>query len=197
MSDVKLAAGSAIAEHLRTSADVLRETAGQAPAIERAASAIVTAFAAGRKLYLCGNGGSAADAQHIAAEFTSVLRQDFPRPPLAAIALTTDTSFLTANANDYGFERGFARLVEAYVGAGDVLMAISTSGKSPNVVHAVERASSRGATVIALVGENPGPVGAAAHIVIAIPSTNVQHIQEAHTAVGHIICRIVEETLFA
>ena len=195
MSDRERSTAALIDTHLRQSADVLRRTSECGVDIERAAAVITEAFATGHRLYLCGNGGSAADAQHIAAEFTSVLRKEFFRPALPALALTTDTSFLTANANDYGFDGGFERLVEAFVTAGDVLVAISTSGQSRNIVRAAEAAASKGARVIALTGG--AGFATKADVTIGVPSTVVQHIQEAHTAIGHVLCRIVEDKLFA
>jgi D-sedoheptulose 7-phosphate isomerase len=125
------------------------------------------------------------------------LRQDFVRPALAAIALTTDTSFLTANANDFGFEGVFARQVEALGRRGDVLMGISTSGNSPNVLRAVARAHQVGLHTVALTGSTGGKLAALAEVTVRVPSTSVQHIQETHIAIGHILCLLVEETLFA
>jgi D-sedoheptulose 7-phosphate isomerase len=186
-----------IQTHLRESARIKNETANRcAPEIEVAIALISDSFAAGGKLLLCGNGGSAGDCQHIAAEFTSVLRQDFPRPALPAIALTTDTSFLTARGNDYGFDGIFKRLVEALGRSGDVLMGISTSGNSKNVCAAISEARNRGLITIALTGEDGGEIARVAQVAIKIPSRKVQHIQEAHIAVGHIICQAVEEQLY-
>jgi D-sedoheptulose 7-phosphate isomerase len=192
------ALGALIARHLEESARVKRATiAACGDGIELAANWLTAAFGSGRKLLLCGNGGSAGDCQHIAAEFTSVLRQDFPRPALPAIALTTDSSFLTARGNDYGFDGIFARLVEAYGREGDVLIGISTSGSSRNVVEAVREANSRGLRTIAFTGEGGGRLAEIAALAIRVPSSKVQHIQETHIAIGHIICQAVEEQLFA
>lgn len=163
--------------------------------IEQAATLMAACFEAGGRVFLCGNGGSAADCQHIAAEFTSVLRRDFPRRALAAIALTTDTSFLTANANDFGFEGIFARQIEALGREGDVLIGISTSGSSRNVLLAVDTARQRGLRTIALAG-SAGPLAAAVDVPISVPSTTTSHIQETHIAIGHILCEIVENILF-
>src|SRR5258708_22607277 len=144
-----------------------------------AADLVVDAFRTGGKLLLCGNGGSAADCQHMAAEFTSRLTRDFDRPALPAIALTTDTSFLTAYANDSNFDGVFARQVEALGKAGDVLIGISTSGGSPNVLRAVEIARERRMSIIALTG-CAGRLLELADIAIAVPSSSTHYIQEAH-----------------
>jgi len=145
---------------------------------------------------LCGNGGSAADCQHIAAELVIRLTHDFVRPGLPAIALTTDTSMLTASANDFGFARVFERQVQALGRPGDVLVAISTSGDSENTLCALHYAAAHGMHTIALTGATGGKMAAAAEIVIRIPSASTQHIQEAHIAVGHILCAIIERSLF-
>ncbi|MSR05478.1 MAG: SIS domain-containing protein [Gemmatimonadetes bacterium] len=187
-----------VAEHFRESVRVKEHAAAECgDAIVRAADLIAGAFRGGRKLLLCGNGGSAADSQHIAAEFVSVLDQRRPRPPLPAIALTTDTSFLTANANDFGFENVFARQVEALGGAGDVLIAISTSGKSPNVLAALRRARERGLKTVVLTGRSGGATNELGDVVIRVPSESTQHIQEVHITIGHIICELVEGSLHA
>lgn len=192
-----LSTAELLTRHLEESAAVKRATISAClRPVEQAVEQVTAAFRAGHKLLLCGNGGSAADCQHIAAEFTSVLRQDYPRPALPAIALTTDTSFLTARGNDYGFEGIFARLVEAYGRAGDVLLGLSTSGNSRNVVEAVQRARHHGLGTIVLTGAGGGRLATLAEIAIRVPSTKVQHIQEAHIAIGHILCQAVEERLF-
>jgi len=163
--------------------------------IVSAAGLIADAFRSGGKVLLCGNGGSAADCQHVAAEFVSILRRDFERPGLPAIALTTDTSFLTAYANDFGYEGVFARQVEALGKAGDLLVGISTSGNSPNVIRAVESALRIGMRTIALTGRG-GRLPAVADVAVSVPSADTQHIQEAHLAIEHIICELVERHLF-
>jgi phosphoheptose isomerase len=189
--------GRLIHAHLQESARVKERTAETcAKAIEEAIALVAASFSAGGKLLLCGNGGSAGDCQHIAAEFTSVLRQDFPRPGLPAIALTTDSSFLTARGNDYGFDGIFARLVEALGKRGDVMIGISTSGNSKNVCAAMHAARDRGLGTIVLTGECGGQLAGLAQVVIRVPSRKVQHIQEAHIAIGHILCQAVEEKLF-
>jgi D-sedoheptulose 7-phosphate isomerase len=145
----------------------------------------------GNKIVFFGNGGSAADAQHLAAELTVRLHAE--RPGLAALALTTNTSVLTAAGNDYGFERIFARQVESLVAAGDVLVALSTSGMSPNIVHGAEAGRARGAYVVALTGETGGKLVALADLLINVPSRDPQRIQEAHITIGHIVCGLVEQ----
>lgn len=164
--------------------------------IVRAASAIHRAFQSGGKLLLCGNGGSAADCQHVAAEFTNILDRSFDRGPLPAIALTTDTSFLTSFVNDSRrFAEIFSRQVEALGRRGDVLLGLSTSGNSENVIRAVETARRMGIATVALTGQG-GKLGSVADITIAVPSKNTSHIQEAHLAVEHAICDAVEHLMF-
>ena len=166
-----------------------------AESITEAAEAIVGAFKTGRKLLLFGNGGSAADAQHIAAEFMN--RFLIERPPLPAIALTTDTSVLTSIANDYSYDEIFSKQVKALGKKGDVALGITTSGSSPNILKAFRAASKLGMTTIALTGE----AGKAASlkevdISLQIPSRSVPRIQEAHIAVGHILCELTDVLLF-
>ncbi len=145
---------------------------------------------------LCGNGGSAADSQHLAAEFTSRLRSSLERPPIAALALTTDTSFLTARANDYEFAEVFERLVEGLGHSSDVLIAISTSGNSENVVRAVHRCRAKDILTVGMLGGSGGELAGLVDIPIIVPSDNTQYIQESHIAIGHIVCELVEETLY-
>jgi D-sedoheptulose 7-phosphate isomerase len=163
----------------------------QAETIAAVAARILTSLQAGGKLLLCGNGGSAADCQHIAAELTGRFTGR-TRAAMAAIALTTDSSALTAIGNDFGFEEVFARQVEALGRAGDVLVAISTSGKSPNVLRAAERARGRGLVVVALTGPEAGPLGELAELTITAPGANTARIQELHTTIGHVLCELVE-----
>jgi D-sedoheptulose 7-phosphate isomerase len=184
-----------IADRLRQSAAVTDAMAARAPDIARAAARIADAFRRGGKLLLCGNGGSAADCQHMAAEFVGRLTRDLKRPGLPALALTTDTSFLTAHANDVSFEDVFARQVQALGSRGDVLIAISTSGKSPNVLAAVNQARQTGISVVALLGES-GPLADAADVAIRVPSGDTALIQQAHLAVEHLICQLVERALY-
>ena len=149
------------------------------------------------KLLLCGNGGSAADCQHIATELMIRLNHNINRPALAAIALTTDTSNLTAGGNDIGFENVFARNVEGLGNEGDVLLAISTSGNSGNIVKAVEKAHQKKMFVIGLLGGTGGKLKGLVDLPIVIPSVNIQRIQEGHITVAHIICELVEMELFS
>ena len=180
---------------LETSRTASRTAEACAEQILAAAAAIVESVRAGGKLLICGNGGSAGDAQHLATEFVSTLTVDRRRAPIPAIALTTDTSLLTAVANDFGFEGVFARQVEALGREGDVLLAISTSGNSANVVRALEQAGALGLRTIALTGDPGGALAPAADIQIRVPSTTTSHIQEAHIAVGQLIASLVEDEL--
>lgn len=154
---------------------------------------ITGALRDGHKIYLCGNGGSAADAQHLAAEMAG--RFVLEREPLPAVALTTNTSVLTAIGNDYGYNQVFARQVRALVGPGDVLIGISTSGKSVNVIEAFKQARSQGAATVAFIGPG-GTLENISDVCLKIASNDTAHIQEAHITVGHIVCRLVEEQLF-
>jgi len=163
--------------------------------LARAAEMIASTLRSGGKLLICGNGGSAADAQHYATELVARLYQR-ERPAMAAIALTTDTSALTALANDYGFERVFARQVEALGRTGDVLLGLSTSGNSPNVVRAIEEARRRGMKVVIFTGEGGGVMSRDADEVLAVPSQNTMRIQEIHLALGHTLCKLIEELVF-
>ncbi|WP_373559844.1 D-sedoheptulose 7-phosphate isomerase [Bordetella genomosp. 10] len=186
-----------IQEDLRSARDLLTEMLAQPALIENveaAARTVVDALRAGNKVLLCGNGGSAADAQHIAAEFVS--RFNFDRDPLAAIALTTDTSIITAIGNDYGYEFLFARQVAALAKPGDVFIGITTSGRSPNVLKAVDAARKLGVKTIGLTGNNDSPINTACDIVINIPSPKTPLIQQAHITVGHTICAIAELEMF-
>lgn len=179
-----------------TAALVLETTGTAVAAIADAAKLIADSFAKGGKLLLCGNGGSAADCQHMAAELVAKLRKtDAIRPALPALALTTDSSFLTAFGNDEGFSNVFSRQIEAHGRPGDVLVAISTSGSSPNVLRAVEAARAAGMKTIALTGSG-GPLGDVSDLAIRVPSENVAHIQEAHLTIEHAICDVVEELMF-
>jgi phosphoheptose isomerase len=158
-----------------------------------AGAAIATALAAGRKVLACGNGGSAADAQHLAAELVG--RFSGERRALAALALTTDSSVLTSLGNDYGFDRVFARQVEAHGRAGDVLVAISTSGASPNVIRAVETARALGLVTIGLTGRDGGELGRIADVHLNAPSSSTPRVQEAHATLLHVLCALVEREL--
>jgi len=164
--------------------------------ILKAVDLLSKCYTSGNKLLLCGNGGSAADCQHIATELMIRLSHHIQRPALPAIALTTDTSNLTAGGNDIGFENVFARSVEGLGNKGDVLLTISTSGNSPNVIKAVEMAHKKGMKVIGFLGGNGGKLKAIVDLPITIPSSNVQRIQEGHITVAHIICELVEDKLY-
>lgn len=184
-----------IRNQLLESAVVKQRTADVcASEIAAAASLIVETYRWGRKVLLCGNGGSAADAQHLAGELVARLGRE--RPALAAIALTVNSSLLTALVNDGDQERVFARQVEALGQRGDTLIAISTSGNSPNVNRAAQVARERGLNVVALAGKSGGELTGFADVSIIIPSDNTQRIQEGHIAVGHILCDLVEVALF-
>ncbi|WP_274318779.1 D-sedoheptulose-7-phosphate isomerase [Paenibacillus qinlingensis] len=162
--------------------------------IEQAARKMIEVYRNGNKIMLGGNGGSAADAQHIAGEFVS--RFYFDRPGLPCIALTTDTSILTAIGNDYGYEQLFARQIQANGQSGDLFIGISTSGNSPNVIRGLEMCRAMGITTIGLTGELGGRMAALCDICIRIPSQETPRIQEAHILIGHILCAIVEESIF-
>jgi D-sedoheptulose 7-phosphate isomerase len=162
--------------------------------VEKAALACLNCLKQGGKILLAGNGGSAADAQHIAGEFVS--RFAFDRPGLPAIAITTDTSILTAIGNDYGYECLFARQIQALGNKGDVFIGYSTSGKSPNIVQAFEEARTRGLVCIGLTGSQGGPMQNLCDYLLEVPSTDTPKIQEGHLVLGHIICGLVENALF-
>jgi D-sedoheptulose 7-phosphate isomerase len=157
---------------------------------------ISDAYRKGKKVLLCGNGGSAADCQHIATELMIRLSHHINRPALPAIALTTDTSNLTAGGNDIGFENVFARNIEGLGNEGDVLIAISTSGNSLNIIKAVEKAGQKGMHIIGFLGGTGGKLKSSVHLPIIIPSPNTQRIQEGHITVAHIICELVEDELY-
>lgn len=178
-----------IDEHLHLVQKVRRDKKLLAQ-IEDAAALMKIALAAGCKIMFCGNGGSAADAQHWAAEIVGRFQKE--RPGMPALALTVDTSILTAIANDYGYERVFARQVEALGRAGDVLVAISTSGNSPNVVAAVEEATARGMATIGLTAAGGGKLAALCTVNLAVPDAVTARAQEVHSLIGHILCEIAE-----
>jgi len=161
-----------------------------------AADVLADSFRKGNKLLLCGNGGSAADCQHIATEFIIRLSHDVERPAIPAIALTTDTSNLTAGGNDIGFVNVFARSVQGLGREGDVLLVISTSGNSQNLIKAVESAKDKGMKVIGFLGFAGGKLKPLTDVSVIIPSNNVQRIQEAHITVAHIVCELVETELY-
>ena len=170
-----------------------RVGAEQAEAIAAIADTYVAALRTGGTLFFAGNGGGAADAQHLATEY--VVRYQSNRPALRAVALTTDSSLLTACANDMGFEEVFARQVEALARAGDVLSLHSTSGESPNVIRAAQAAKTRGVTVVGFVGHAGGRLKDLSDVVLIVPSDDTPRIQEIHLAIEHVICEMVEERL--
>lgn len=163
--------------------------------IDSIADYIINCFKNTGSVYFCGNGGSAADAQHLAAEFSG--RFYFDRPPLSSEALHCNTSFLTAAANDYSYDEIYARLIKGLGRSGDILLGLSTSGNSKNIVRAFEQAKEIGVTTIAFTGEGGGQMKQIADYCICIPSNDTPRIQESHITVGHIICEIVEHTLFS
>jgi len=177
----------------RLSALVERVSTEQAGAVADLAARYETVLRGGGTLFFAGNGGSAADAQHIAAEY--VVRYQTTRPGLSALALTTDTSVLTACANDLGFDEVFARQVESLARPGDLLVLHSTSGESPNVIRAAQSAKARGVPVVAFLGKSGGPLRALADVALVVPSDETARIQELHLAIEHIICDIVEERM--
>ncbi len=162
--------------------------------VERLTTVCVACFHADGKLLWCGNGGSAADAQHLAAEFSG--RFYYDRPPLYSEALHVNTSYLTAVGNDYGYEASYARMVKAIGRNGDVLIAMSTSGNSPNVLLAAEAAREQGMTVVGFTGQGGGKLAALCDHLLAIPSQDTPRIQECHMLIGHIICELVEAAVF-
>ncbi len=180
---------SGLEEHL----EVFRQLGALAQGIRQAAGVLVASLSQGGKLMLCGNGGSAADSQHLAAELTGRFVKD--RRPLAAVALSTDTSALTCIGNDYGFDEVFARQVTGLGRKGDCLLAISTSGNSRNVARAAETARVAGIRVIGLLGRDGGVLRGLCDVAIVVPSATTARIQEAHIFIGHTLCAMVEEAL--
>lgn len=162
--------------------------------IGKTAMLCVQAYQNGKKTLLAGNGGSAADAQHIAAELVG--RYGFDRPSIPSLALTTDTSNLTAIGNDYGYDKVFSRQLEGMGNEGDIFFGISTSGNSQNVINAFESAKAKGITTVALVGKDGGKMAQMADIAIIAPSNATPRIQESHILIGHILCDIIEKELF-
>ena len=183
-----------IAASIETKQKILNDDA-LLKTIADAATACVEAYRRGNKTLLAGNGGSAADAQHIAAELVG--RYGFDRPSIPSLALTTDTSNLTAIGNDYGYDKVFSRQLEGMGVAGDIFFGISTSGNSVNVINAFESARAKGITTVALVGRDGGKMAQMADIAIVVPSNATPRIQESHILIGHIICDVIEKELFA
>ncbi len=162
--------------------------------IEQVAQHCIAAFQKDKKLFFCGNGGSAADAQHLAAELSGRFYKE--RQPLYAEALHVNSSFLTAVANDYGYDDAYRRMVEAVGREGDVLIAISTSGNSQNILNAIAQAKNQGMTIVGMTGATGGKMKEACDVLLNIPSSDTPRIQEAHILVGHILCELIEEGLF-
>lgn len=185
-------AKSIITDSIRVKQTLLVDEALMAK-VTAIAKVMVEAYKAGHKTMWAGNGGSAADAQHMAGELVN--KFCFDRPGLPALSLSTDTSIITAVGNDYGFDRLFARQVEAQGSEGDVFIGISTSGKSPNLVNALDACREKGITSVAIVGANPCPMDDYDYV-IHVPSTVTPRIQECQTLIGHILCYIVEQELF-
>lgn len=190
MTDPVEAARTQLAESARLKLWLAENLADRLAA---AAGLVAEALARGNKVMFCGNGGSAADSQHLAAELVGRYRRN--RPGWAALALTVDTSALTAIGNDFGFDEVFSRQVEALGRPGDVLIAISTSGRSPNVLRAVETARARGLKTVGLAGRDGGPLAALVDVALVVPSDDTARVQECHITLGHILCDLVEEAL--
>jgi D-sedoheptulose 7-phosphate isomerase len=186
----KNTAANSLNQHLRVFENVLQRDVEN---IETCAALLFETFQSGGKILLCGNGGSAADAQHIAAEFVG--RYETERIALPAIALTTDTSALTALANDYDFERIFARQVEALASEGDCLIAISTSGNSPNIIAAVMTARKKGCRIVGMTGANGKKLASLSDVCILVPSERTARIQEGHITIAHIWCEIIDKNI--
>ncbi len=183
-----------IHQHLKSHVAVVESLSEQAELITEAAERCSAALAAGRKVLLCGNGGSAADAQHIAAELIGRFIDD--RRSLPAVALTTDTSALTAIANDYGYDQVFSRQIEGLAKPGDVLIAISTSGNSANVNLAAQSAREHQCPVIGLTGKSGGRLATLCDTALIVPSNVTAQIQECHILIGHLLCDLIEQSLF-
>jgi D-sedoheptulose 7-phosphate isomerase len=197
LSETRRRFADAVSKQLRETAHNLEAIASDAQllaAIAEIAAACVLALRGGHKVLFAGNGGSAADAQHLAAELVS--RFAYDRPGLPAFALTTDTSVLTAIGNDYGYERLFARQIEANGAAGDVFFGLSTSGRSPNVLLALDTARERGLITVGVTGRTGGQMASRCDHLVRVPSDVTPRIQEGHIAIGHAICQIIEVEMF-
>lgn len=191
--DAEKIISESIQESINTKQKLLTQSAGS---IESAGLALAETLRNRGKILFCGNGGSAADSQHLAAELVVRLRSNINRPALPAIALTVDPSIMTAGGNDIGFENVFARGVEAFGNQGDALVAISTSGNSENVIRAVNQAKSQGVKTIGLLGGSGGKLAAICDSSVIVPSSVTARIQESHILIGHIWCEMIEESLF-
>lgn len=183
-----------IQEYFAASSAALAACVGLAPEIQRAAELVVTCLASGGAVYWCGNGGSASDAEHLAAELVGRFAKD--RAPLRSFALTTNSSVTLAIGNDYGFEHVFSRQLAGVARQGDVLFAISTSGRSPNVIEAVRTARTLGVDSVGLTGASDNPLLDLCDLRMAAPSLVTSHVQECHIAIGQLICGLVEQRLF-
>ena len=191
------AGADVVRRHFLESAEVKRRAADAlAGAAAAMAARIAAALRAGRKVLVCGNGGSAADAQHFAGEMVGRFKLR-GRAALPVLAITTDTTVLTCVANDFAYDEVFSRQVEAFARPGDLVLGISTSGRSPNVLRALTAARDRGATPLALVGGDGGPIAAAAELALVVPSDDTARIQECHITVIHAICELVEAEIGA
>jgi D-sedoheptulose 7-phosphate isomerase len=186
---MKVSLQNNLEEHL----ELFRRLPSLTAAVEKAADLVAATLSGGQKLMLCGNGGSAADSQHLAAEFTGRFIKD--RKPLAAMALSTDSSALTCIGNDYSFDEVFSRQVTGLGRTGDCLLAISTSGNSRNVICAVEAAQSAGMRTVGLLGRDGGALLGLCEVAIVVPSAVTARIQEAHIFIGHTLCGLVEQAL--
>jgi len=197
MCDGENIRGSALslpfAHHLTQHRELFARLDAMAPDVERAATVIADALRAGGKAMFCGNGGSAADSQHLASELTGRFVND--RRPLAGLALSTDSSALTCISNDYAFDQVFERQVRGLGRRGDVLIAISTSGKSANVLRAVHASRELGISVVGLLGRDGGPLKALCDVALVVPSDTTARIQEAHIFIGHTLCALIEDAL--
>lgn len=191
--DIRQFIKDSLTESSETKLKILNQCSNE---IINAVEIIKESITRGGKILFCGNGGSAADSQHLATEFMIRLSHDLDRPAIPAIALSTDSSNLTAGGNDIGFENVFARNVEGLGSPGDILIAISTSGNSKNIIKAVEIAKAKNMKTIGLLGGDGGLLGPGVDVPIIIPSRNVQRIQEGHITVGHILCESVERELY-
>jgi D-sedoheptulose 7-phosphate isomerase len=186
-----------IRESLTQSAETKKKILAQCSGdISKAVDIIIDALRSKKKILLCGNGGSAADCQHMATELVIRLSHDMQRPAIPAIALTTDTSNLTAGSNDLGYENVFARSIEALGNPGDILIAVTTSGTSENINRALRQAKERGLVSIGFLGKDGGKAKALCDHAIIVPSNDTQRIQEGHITIGHIICGLVEKEMY-
>jgi len=187
-----------IADSLKQSSDIKLKVLEKCQTdISRAADIITDRIKKGKKLIFCGNGGSAADCQHLATEFMVRLSHDIKRPAIGAIAITTDSSNLTAGGNDIGFKNIFARSLEGIGNEGDILIAISTSGNSENLIRAVKKAGKKKMFTIGLLGKTGGKLKSLVDLSVCVPSENIQRIQESHITIGHILCEITEREIYS